>query len=315
MLVLLALAVVAVVLTVSRLVEPAGVRWRQVEAFTPYGFPAWTPVLLVALVWLVRSHGVRRLVPALALLVAAGGLGAHVSWFLPQVSGAQPPPSAQADPLRVMTANLQLGGDAVGLVESAAEEEVDLLVVQEITPQALESMESAGVATMLPYRAGEPARGTRGTMVFSRLELGTVEPLDTSMDSFSVPVTVDAEDLLLAAVHVSPPLSAAWAAEHRVLGDWVRSARPDLVVGDFNATSDHRPMRSLAAAGYRSTTELANEGWRPTWPTSARVPLLPWSLVQIDHVLCGPDMAALTTRTVGVDGSDHRAVVAEVAAK
>ncbi len=70
---------------------------------------------------------------------------------------------------------------------------------------------------------------------------------------------------------------------------------PDLVVGDFNATADHEPMRSLADAGYRDVGELANEGWQPTWPSGDAVELLGVSvpsLVQIDHVLVGPRLAA-----------------------
>ena len=37
------------------------------------------------------------------------------------------------------------------------------------------------------------------------------------------------------------------------------------------------------------------------------------SLVQIDHVLVGPRMAAIDVHTVDLPGSDHRAVVATVA--
>ena len=61
-----------------------------------------------------------------------------------------------------------------------------------------------------------------------------------------------------------------------------------------------------------------NEGWQPTWPSSGRVDVagipVP-ALMQIDHVLVGPGLAALAMRTVELPGSDHRAVIAEVAAK
>ena len=90
---------------------------------------------------------------------------------------------------------------------------------------------------------------------------------------------------------------------------------PDLVVGDFNATADHAPMRALADAGYRDVGELANQGWQPTWPTRGVFDLLGLPLAQIDHVLVGDRLAALDLGTVAVPGSDHRAVVATVALK
>ena len=95
--------------------------------------------------------------------------------------------------------------------------------------------------------------------------------------------------------------------------DWVRAHDPDLVVGDLNATADHRPLRNLSAAGYRSVTELTNTGWRPTWPADRALP--PYPLVQVDHVLVGPRLAAISSHTLPIDGSDHRGLLAEVAAK
>ena len=77
-------------------------------------------------------------------------------------------------------------------------------------------------------------------------------------------------------------------------------------------------MRALADAGFRDVGELANQGWQPTWPSSGEVSLLGVpvpSLAQIDHVLVGPRLAAIGMHTHEIPGSDHRAVVAEVARK
>ena len=68
---------------------------------------------------------------------------------------------------------------------------------------------------------------------------------------------------------------------------WATSTRPPTT----------RRCARLADAGCRSATELANEGWQPTWPalrdasTSPGVALP--RVVQIDHVLVGPRLAAL----------------------
>lgn len=310
-LVLLALVLAGVVLTVARLVEPPGMRWVQVEAFTPLAMPVYLVVLLVACVWVFRARGATRLLPAMLLVVSAVGLGAHVSWFLPQVNGANPPPAEGGQRLTVMTANLHEGeGDGLALVEEAAARDVDLLVVQEVTPAALRTMEAGGLADLLPHRVGEPDTGTLGTMAFSRQEISDSERLDTTMGSYAFSMAVGTEELVVAAVHPAPPLSSAWEEEHAAIAGWLDDHEADLVVGDFNATADHRPMRHLAGAGYRTVTDLANEGWRPTWNTSWLLPV-----VQIDHVLCGPRMAGISSQTVAIDSTDHRALVAEVGTK
>ncbi|WP_295661753.1 endonuclease/exonuclease/phosphatase family protein, partial [uncultured Nocardioides sp.] len=88
--------------------------------------------------------------------------------------------------------------------------------------------------------------------------------------------------------------------------------------GDFNASPDHEPMLALAEAGWRDVAELANAGWQPTWPADGVEPVtdLPSPrLVRIDHVLVGERVAALASSRLVVDGTDHAAVVAEVAAR
>lgn len=318
-LLLLVLSFAAVLLTTARLVEPSGAQWLRAEAFTPYALPMYAVLLLVALLGLVRGRGAGRGLWGLAALLAVAGLGAHTAWFLPQVSGPAPAASADAPRLTVMTVNQAAGlADPVALLSSATAATADLLVVQEITEATVRRLEEAGLDEVFPERAGQPIDGEFGTMVFSRLDLGEGRPLQGSVGSLAVPVSVGRERLEVVAVHAQPPTDArAWREQQQIVGDHVRGARPDLVVGDLNATADHAPMRSLARAGYRSVTELANEGWRPTWPSSYRllgvVPVPP--LVQIDHVLCGPTMTALRSRTVMIEGSDHRAVVAEVAVR
>ena len=110
-------------------------------------------------------------------------------------------------------------------------------------------------------------------------------------------------DLRLLAVHPASP--STW----RPGGGTTRRSAPRSGADArtwSSATSTRRPTTRrcarLAEAGYRSVTELANEGWQPTWPAQRRprvaggVPL-PRS-VQIDHVLVGPRLAAIGSHTV-----------------
>ena len=305
----------ALLVTTARLVEPTGRFWVQVQAFTPLALAPYAVVLAGLLVPLARRRG--RSVPLLAAAVfALGGLALHGWWFSPQVLGQNPPAARGAQQLTVMTANLTKGeGDGVGLVQAASDAGVDVLVVEEITPGAVARMERAGLDELLPHRAGRPAEGVSGTMVFARAPLGEPARVPTTHGSWSVAVG----RLRLLAVHPSPPTDvAAWWRDHATIRAAIARSRPDLVVGDFNATPDHAPMRALADDGYRSVAELANEGWQPTWPAHGRFRVLGLPLPRsapIDHVLVGERLAALGSRTVDLAGTDHRPVVAEVARK
>lgn len=152
-------------------------------------------------------------------------------------------------------------------------------------------------------------------MVFANVRLGKATRLHTNGGSWRVPIGQHT----LFAVHPRAPIDIAkWRRDHYVIRSAVTDEKPDLVVGDFNATPDHPPMRALADAGYRSASELANEGWQPTWPAAAGASVLGVSVpnvVAIDHVLVGPTFAAISTHTIDIPETDHSALVAELAVK
>lgn len=281
-------------------------------AFTPLALPLYAVGVLLALVRLVVLRRWRTAALAVAV-VSLAGLVLHGWWYAPQVSGANPPAADGATPLVVMTANLRLGeADGIGVVQTASEMDVDLLVLQEVTPAVLADMDRAGLEDLLPNRVGEPGSMATGTMAFSRAPLTDAARLPTALGSWSVRM----DDLLVYAVHPTYPVDAAgWWKEQDALVEAVTDGGPDLVVGDFNATLDHRSMRALADRGYRDVGELANTGWHPTWPAGGEYDLLHLPLTQIDHVLVGRRLAALSLRTVEIAGSDHRAVIADVARK
>jgi len=306
-----ALLAPAVLLTLTRVVEPEAALGVQLEAFTPF---ALVPYGLAGVVLVVLALRHRSALAAGLAVCAVVGVGVHGWWFAPMLTGEEPAAPAVAETLTVMTANMFFGGaDGAALVRAAAAERVDVLVVQEVTGPLLAELEEAGVDEVFAHRAGMPGASAQGTMIFADVPLGEPTPVDTSWGSW----LVDVDGLSLLAVHPFAPVDVdLWREDHRLLLQTAVAEQPDLLVGDFNATLDHAPMRALADAGWRSVTEAANEGWQPTWSLSgllgdAGLPLP--SLVQIDHVLAGPSVAGLGSRTVDVPGSDHRALIAEVA--
>lgn len=311
----------AVFLTALRLIGPEQGLLVRLTSFAPWALPLYVLGLFLVLAKLVLP-GLESTRPWFVVaLVGAVGLGLHGWWVSPQFVGDAPDAGEDKRTIQVMTANLLRGeADSAEVIRNAALERVDLLVLQEVTPEALRDLERFGIDEAFPFRAGEPAEGVRGTMAFATSRLRAVERLDTSFGSWAMNLVTTQGEVRLYAVHTRPPLGDAqgWADDLDAIADAAEEDRElDLVVGDLNATPDHAPFRRLAdEADLRTAAERANSGWQPTWPSHGEKKVLGLPLpvsVQIDHVLVGRSMTAEGTRTLEIDGTDHRALVADVA--
>lgn len=312
----------ALALSVVRWLQPSAGRAVRTVSFTPLAIPLYAAalvLLLVALVLVLRRSERRRsatvVVTTLTALVAAGGLLLHGAWFAPQLVGDRPDPGEGETPVRVMSVNLYEGrADTAALFGHLLREDVDVLVAAEISPEALAELDDRGLAELLPYRLGRPDGTVTGTMVFARAPI--TEPVQLGTGHQSWALTLGGSLRLLAAHPVAPVEPAAWRRDHRRIRAAAAEYDADLIVGDLNATADHRPLQRLEEAGYRDAAELTNQGWQPTWPANGLTPVqglrLP-PLVAIDHVLVGEGWTALDVTTLDVDGTDHRVLLAEVA--
>jgi endonuclease/exonuclease/phosphatase (EEP) superfamily protein YafD len=301
----------SLVLTAARLMHTA-LRWPILLAsFSPYAVVGFLLVLVVCGLKVGSANSPWWVWPGLVL--AAGGLVAQVWWLAPQFAGGD---QAERSDLTVMTSNLSFGrADSVTVVRTVAAQEVDVLVLQEVTPTSLRALGEAGLPELLPYQRGTPEEGAAGTMVFSRYPLGqaTVMPLG----NIGLDVRVRApQPFRLLAVHTAQPVRTPlpWLADMQMVQRFARAAidqDPTLVVGDFNATRDHEAMRRVLDLGLRDAAEESGSGWQPTWPTHYRDRWLR-PLIAIDHVLSTDDFEAVETRTVEVPHTDHLSVVARL---
>jgi endonuclease/exonuclease/phosphatase (EEP) superfamily protein YafD len=311
-LVLLVLGGPALALTAARLFELDWGPAIRLVSFTPVALLLYTALVIVLLLGsLLRERGARSRRLA-GTLVAMAGLAVHLWWFSPQIMGDNPEPAAGARPMIVMNANHYEGhADADQLMQAVVANKVDVLVMEEITPDELARLRELGISDRLPYSIGTADVDVSGTMVFADRRLTGVVRLPTTFQSYRVSLGT----LVLIAAHpVSPEFPDGWRADHQVILEAAVGSHADLVVGDLNATPDHVVMLHLQDAGFRDVGELANEGWQPTWPANhlGVLPLLP-PTVRIDHVLVAKTLAAIETHTVDIDGTDHLALVAEVA--
>ncbi|MBJ7904071.1 endonuclease/exonuclease/phosphatase family protein [Streptomyces sp. DSM 110735] len=298
-------------LSVLLLVRVGGLDGATPVAVAVVLFP-YAVVLSVLLLVLVL--GVRALRSWPVVVVAALLAAAHVALLVPRfVPDGEHVPAGAAE-LRVATLNTHVGkADARAVVRLVKSERIDVLAVQELPSAGVAALARAGLGRVLPYRELHPENDSS---LYSRLPLTHGGPLkaDTAWPQTTARVRVGGRSVRLVAVHTYYPFgdAARWGRDMTALTSVARADGPDTVfLGDFNASLDHARMRTLLSSGDLTDTHAElGHGWSPTWP--ADKPLLP-PLVQLDHVLHGPGLTAVSVTERTVPGTDHRAVLARLA--
>jgi endonuclease/exonuclease/phosphatase (EEP) superfamily protein YafD len=310
---------VAGALTLIRFVQPDVPVVQQAVGFVPWSVPLFGLAMLFFLYHVFfPGKGRWQITMGLAGLALAG-LGAQGWWMSPLFTGAKPEAGPDADRLTVLTVNLRTGlADPTDLMSTAVADGVDVLVLQEVTGNALSRLEQVGLDTAFPHRAGQPqTNGQYGTMLLSTANLGDITFLGTTQTSVQARVALPAGSIWVVGVGVPAPGGKAptpWLHDLRQLVDTGASLRPAVMAGDFEATFGHQPFEDLLATGLRDAGERANAGWQPTWPVDRKTFSVPWPLLtQPDHVLLGSTLTAVDQVTVVVPGSDHRGVLATLA--
>lgn len=275
----------------------------QLVAYTPY-------MLLLALLSLLVVVLCRRWLASGFLLLAVLALALAV---LPrEIGGPEEVPGGQ--PVRVLALNLGVGyAHADQVVALARARDVDLVAIQELTPEAADGLDREGFSSDYPHRVLRPGPQADGGGIYSRWPLRDGGSLPAAFDQPVADVEVpDSIPIRLVSVHpmapATPSGTAEWERDFRVLPPASSARLPLVLAGDFNATLDHANLRELLATGYRDAAEVTGDGLVTTWPSR-----LEWKLpVTLDHILAEKGIAIGSYDVEKIDGSDHRAVIAEL---
>ncbi|WP_367133128.1 endonuclease/exonuclease/phosphatase family protein [Saccharothrix sp. HUAS TT1] len=269
-------------------------------ALTPYFTAAGVALGLLAL--LLRRWAVGTVV----LLVAVVLVAAVAPRAFPDSR-----PVGVGREVTVMASNLLVGkAEAKAVVAAVRAHDVDVLALQELTPEMVLDLDRAGLGEVLPHRHFLDEPGGSGSGVASRYPLypRLLTPPSTLRQAGAL-VDLPGEDLEVLSVHPMPPVvddgPEDWQRDlaglpERELGGPVR-----VLAGDFNATLDHVGLRRLLNSGYVDAADEVGEGLNPTWPSGAVWP----PPVAIDHVLVDARCPVDEFTVVDIPGSDHRAVV------
>jgi endonuclease/exonuclease/phosphatase family metal-dependent hydrolase len=277
----------------------------QLFAFTPYAAAwAWVPVVL--------ALAARRWLVSAVALVAAAVLTACV---LPRAVPDVDRGPGDGVRLTVMTINMYVGAaDPDAIVRLVREHDVAVLAVQEFTPEAKDGLTAAGLDALLPYHALADEDGTTGSGLYSRYPMsrpGSERGSGGNLQAYGMIQPPGAMPLAVESAHPLAPYATSVLADWR--DDLAAEPVPDpdgpprILLGDFNSTLDHAPVRRLIARGYRDAADAAGKGLVPTWGPYGEKPVPP---VTIDHVLVDKRIGVGDVQVAEVNRSDHRSIIA-----
>ncbi|MFI7546268.1 endonuclease/exonuclease/phosphatase family protein [Actinoplanes sp. NPDC049599] len=277
----------------------------QLFAFTPY-VAAWSVLPVLA------ALATRRW---LAATVAAVTLALFAAAVLPRAFADADRGPQGGVALHVMTSNMLFGNaDAGSIVELVRRHDVAVLAVQEFSPNAQRSLAAAGLGELLPYSSLGPEYGASGSALYSRFPITDPGVRRNSSGFNQAYGTVQPPGAQAVTVESAHPL-APYSLE--VLGDWRDDLAaeprtdpdgpPRILLGDFNSTLDHGPLRDLVKGGYRDAADAAGQGLIGTWGPYDGDPIPP---VTIDHVLADRRLGVGAVSVHDIPQSDHRAIVA-----
>ncbi|MDA3624769.1 endonuclease/exonuclease/phosphatase family protein [Saccharopolyspora sp. WRP15-2] len=274
-------------------------------ALTPYALLTGAVIALLALL-------LRRWLTLLIVGLVTVALAFSV---VPRAVSSTAP--AQGVALRVLSINTYFGqADAAAIVDLVRQHEVDVLSLQELTPELVGRLDAAGLGAELPHRVFHAGPMADGSGIAARYPLRELDllPKSTLAQPTALLQRPGSPPVEIAAVHTLYPMGAdtysRWRQEMIDLGQLRLTGTPRVLAGDFNATLDHARLRSLIGTGYTDAAAATGSGLRATWPAGWFPPP-----VALDHVLTTPEIAPQSFDVFPVSGADHRAILATLVVK
>ncbi len=279
----------------------------QLFAFTPYvAAAAWVPALLALA---TRRWTVGAVAVIVAILLASA--------VLPRAIPSRDKGPRLGVQLNVMTSNMLFGGaDAATIVKLISEHDVAVLAVQEFTTEGRQALADAGLGALLPYSSLADEPQADGSGLYSRYPI-TSPGADRNgggfMQAYATVQVPGAGPVIAESAHPLAPYARSvlkqWRTDLLAEPRADQSGTPRILLGDFNATLDHAPLRELISRGYRDAADTAGQGLIGTWGPYDGDPIPP---VTIDHVLVDRRIGVREVTVHPIPRSDHRAIIARL---
>ena len=235
----------------------------------------------------------------------------------PETAGpapAAPAPAARGPVLTIATSNIYVGeGDVARLTALIRHYDVDVLAIQENTPEWDAAAQRAGLRDLLPYGLSRPdARpGAAGIALWSRWPVDPERlPGGGGRSLGGLLAIAGTQPVMIRSAHPFPPFSAhnvdCWQSCTKALAQTATNPGGAIVAGDFNASLDHHPLRHLLHHGFRDTSEERGLALRPTWTNSS------WAALTLDHIFITSHIAVEQVTAHDLPSSDHDVLIARL---
>jgi endonuclease/exonuclease/phosphatase family metal-dependent hydrolase len=289
----------------------------------------WVTAALMLVVAAVRPSVLaipRAASSALAAVPLALAAGLAIVGLRHDRAATQAPhaPQALAHSARIVTFNLHAGFDELGafrfpfMMEKLVAEGADVIALQEVSRGWLingcaDLYELARSSLPMPGVFAASVGGDWGNAVFSKATMQHVEQIPLPPETLSLSRAVLAVDLvahpsrtfrvLATHFHHRSPDDAIRVLQSQTVVAQFGTQQPAVLLGDFNATPESQPMEILRQAGWYEAPMLEGSFTYPSKAPERRIDTI---------VVCGP-VEILDARVAPAWGSDHRAVVVDVA--
>ncbi|MFC7922042.1 endonuclease/exonuclease/phosphatase family protein [Streptomyces cinereoruber] len=275
------------------------------------------PQLLSFLPWLTVPAGLGLLLAAVArrrgLALTAVVVLAATAWSsLPYTTWTTIGHGLPVARVRVLAANVEFGQATDALIAAVRRERPDLVYVSECDRACGRALTTA-FADELPHHASVEAGGSEGSVLLSAHPLRDWREIPGTMGMPGATAEIAGRSVRVQLAHPMPPLPGqvdVWKRELGRIRDFAAlRTGPTLIAGDFNASQDHAAFRAILRDGrLRDAAWAARKSRAATWPMEGPVP----PYVQIDHVLVSDEFSVDDVRFLDLDGTDHRAVLADL---
>ncbi len=309
----LTVALIATVL-VLRAAPPLGV--GRIDFFTQL-LAAATPMLIVpvvvavlaALVSRTRDLGVATALVVAVFAVTVAPVDAVVG------CGPEPETAAADGAIRIYSANVWSGrGRAADIGAAIVAEDVDVVVLQEARWVFQQELLAVPGMDRFGYSVSEELDQSDTDVILSRWPLGNAAREQLGGRTV-ISADIEHPDGVFRVhnVHTTAPMRpgnmSRWQAQLDAIGE-IPNETPTILAGDFNATEDHQPFRSLLSNGWSDVHDDRGCGPDATWPVNRR--FVPRPLLRLDHVLVSDHFTTRSLRLGSPHGSDHMPLITEM---
>lgn len=297
----------------------AAMRLFAWDAFEPFAVLNTVTGLVYLPAWIVALVAVigRRFALALA---AVAIVVLQIVFMAPELTASEALPAwaTRAPTLHLLDANVydsnpSMAGYALQILATHP----DLVTMEEANPYDVSQLVKAGAFRGLPYTIEIKRYDPFAFLVASKYPVTGTQVVSLYGRPLIVKTTIHQPSgpVRLWVVHTVAPLPISfsqWQGQLSTIHQQVklRGTTGLLMVGDFNSTWGNKGFRGVLAEGLTDGAAARGEPFDMTW-SQIKQPLP--TLVRIDHVLTGPNLAVTAIHSGPGPGSDHRDLAASIA--